>query len=109
MALIEKTKIYFREFNELFFNNKLNNVRLEFSDKMRNSAGIFYPARNQEKFAKIRLNHPMLSIRSDKEIMETLLVRSASFNLSGAENSTNHVIARNDSRLSSTQAREATR
>lgn len=77
MSLENKGLVYFRAFNKLFFDEQLNDVKLEFSNKMKNSAGIFYPPRKQKKFARIRLNQPMLSLRSDEEIMETLLVSSA--------------------------------
>lgn len=65
---------YFNEYDQLFFHGKLAGVKLELSDKMKTSAGIFYKPRNQQNIARIRLNQPMLSTRSDKEILETLLV-----------------------------------
>lgn len=75
-----ETKIdeYFKHFNERFFDKKLLQVKLELSSKMKSSAGIFYPKRKSEKFARIRLNHRLLENRTDKEIMETLLVRNTS-------------------------------
>lgn len=80
-----KVKDKFDEFNKRFFNNKLVDVKLEFSDNMKNSAGIFYPPQKQQNFGRIRLNRPMLSMRSDKERMETLLVRNTSFRLAGSD------------------------
>lgn len=69
-----KLRNYFHKFDELFFYGKLAGVKLELSDKMKTSAGIFYKPRKQQTIARIRLNQPMLSTRSDKEMMETLLV-----------------------------------
>lgn len=76
-----KLKLKFSELNKRFFGNKLNDVKLEFSDRMKNAAGIFYPPRKHQNCCQIRLNRSMLSLRSDKEQMETLLVRSAPFRL----------------------------
>lgn len=70
-----KVQKCFYEFNERFFDSKLIQVKLEFSDRMKNSAGIFYPPGNQDKNCRIRINRPMMLLRSDKEMMETLLVR----------------------------------
>lgn len=79
MNFEKKIQNYFREFSERFFDNKLHNVKLEFSGRMKNSAGIFYPSGKQGSSCKIRLNRPMLLLRSDKEAMETLLVRRNMF------------------------------
>lgn len=81
----EKLKDKFDEFNKRFFKNTLVDVKLEFSDNMKNSAGIFYPPHKQKTFGRIRLNRPMLSLRSDKERMETLLVRNTSFRLASSD------------------------
>lgn len=71
-----KAHRFFRDFNNRFFDRKLEDVNLEFSSKMKNSAGIFYPPKKLEDFSTIRLNLQMLSVRSDKEVMETLAVRN---------------------------------
>lgn len=74
MDLALKIRKYFIEYNKRFFDNKLQNLKIEFSDKMTSSAGIFYPPKKPENCSVIRLNQPMLLLRSDKELMETLLV-----------------------------------
>lgn len=71
-------KNQFEKFNKSFFGEKLHDVKLEFSDNMKKSAGIFYPPNKQRNYSQIRLNRPMLSLRSDKERIETLLVRNTS-------------------------------
>lgn len=86
MNFKSKLKIEFHKFNKRYFDSKLNDVKLEISDKMKNSAGIFYPPQNDQKTCKIRLNGPMLSLRSDKKQMETLLVRSTLFRSSTVDN-----------------------
>jgi len=79
MDLEIKTKKRFIEFNRRFFDNKLAQVVLEFSDKMKVSAGMFYPPSKVSSSSRIRLNRQMLSMRSDKEVIATLLVRNSSF------------------------------
>lgn len=71
-----KAHRFFRDFNKRFFDNKLKEVNLEFSSKMEKSAGIFYPPKKLVDLSTIRLNLQMLSVRSDKEVMETLAVRN---------------------------------
>lgn len=65
---------YFQDFNQRFFGNKLKDVKLEFSSRMKNSAGVFSTKKIPGKSGTIRLNKPLLSSRSDKEVKETLLV-----------------------------------
>lgn len=83
-----ETKIeeFFKYFNKRFFDNKLDRVKMEFSDKMKSSAGIFYPKQKFDEFSRIRLNRRLLELRSDKEIIETLLVRSTSLRSSHVDN-----------------------
>ena len=58
-----------------FFENKLNNVIIELSTKMKSGAGIFYPpSKKHGNQAVIRLNKPLLALRSRKDLIDTLLV-----------------------------------
>jgi len=61
---------YFFLYNQIYFNDKLGFVKLEWSKRMTLCAGIF-SLRNSE--AVIRLSEPLLKFRSIKEIKETLL------------------------------------
>lgn len=78
MDLEIKTKKRFGEFNRRFFHNKLTQVQLEFSDKLKVSAGMFYPPTKKNSSIRIALNRPMLMMRNDEEVNATLLVRNAS-------------------------------
>lgn len=73
--LVKRTSEYFDIFNSAFFEKKLNNVKVEWSDRMKTSAAIYYPDNSQIGFGKLRLNRRILSLRSNKELIETLLVR----------------------------------
>ena len=61
---------YFSIYNQLYFEEKVGCVRLEWSKKMTLCAGVF-SVRNNEPV--IRLSEPLLKFRSIKEIKETLL------------------------------------
>lgn len=61
---------YFSIYNQLFFEDKLGGVRLEWSKKMTLCAGVF-SVKNDE--AVIRLSEPLLKFRTVNEIKETLL------------------------------------
>lgn len=65
----------FNLFNHEYFQNKLDDVKLELSTRMKSGAGIFYP-RSQKRGnrAVIRLNKPLLALRTEKELIDTLLV-----------------------------------
>lgn len=82
MTMEQKTQEYFIKYNKMFFEGKLNDVQLVWSNRMRVSAAIFYP--NKEKpmeKGKICFNRKLLQGRSDKELRETLLVSQRFFNL----------------------------
>lgn len=65
----------FNHYNHVYFENKLENVKLELSTKMKSGAGIFYPrSKMHGNQAVIRLNKPMLALRTRKELIDTLLV-----------------------------------
>lgn len=61
----------FDEYNKRFFEDKLSNVEVLWSNRMKLSAGVYNP-----NLDKIILNLNLLSSRSEKEVKETLLVRS---------------------------------
>lgn len=65
----------FQIYNQMYFENKLNNVIIELSTKMKSGAGIFYPpSKKHGNQAVIRLNKPLLALRSRKDLIDTLLV-----------------------------------
>lgn len=57
-------------YNHSFFNNKLETVILDWSDRMTLCAGICY---YNEGVCTIRLSKPLLKLRSEKELLETLI------------------------------------
>jgi predicted SprT family Zn-dependent metalloprotease len=61
---------YFALYNQLYFEDKLGCVQLEWSKKMTLCAGVFQVRQN---IAVIRLSEPLLKFRSVNEIKETLL------------------------------------
>jgi hypothetical protein len=71
----EQTLTHFIKYNNLFFEGRLDNIKLEWSDRMNVSAAIFYPDKKlPKKLGKICFNRKLLKERSDKELLETLLV-----------------------------------
>lgn len=65
----------FNLFNHEYFQNKLDDVKLELSTRMKSGAGIFYPrSQKHGNRAVIRLNKPLLALRTKKELTDTLLV-----------------------------------
>ena len=65
----------YNQFNHEYFLNKLDDVELEFSTRMKTGAGIFYPRTEKRgNRAIIRLNKPLLALRTRNEIIDTLLV-----------------------------------
>lgn len=67
----ERTAKFFQEYNRIFFERRLQDVKLIFSEKMKTSAGVYYL--NKER---ICLNKKLLATRTEDEVKETLLVRS---------------------------------
>lgn len=66
--------LLFNRFNLRFFEGKLTAVELEWSKRMYQCAGICYQRRvGGFKSCVIRLSEPLLSLRSRKELVETLL------------------------------------
>lgn len=65
----------FNRYNKKYFQNKLDDVKLELSTKMKSGAGIFYPpSKKHGNRAVIRLNKTLLSLRTRKDLIDTLLV-----------------------------------
>lgn len=59
-------------FNDLFFNGKLSSVEVKWSSRMTLCAGLCYY--NIGGYCVIKLSHKLLQYRSNKEVLETLLV-----------------------------------
>lgn len=73
----EQALKHFIEYNEQFFEGKLNKIKLQWSNRMQISAAIFYPCKDHPRESgKICLNQKLLKSRSEKEVLETLLVSS---------------------------------
>lgn len=79
MDLDLQVKTIFSELNKRFFVNKLSDVRLELSSRMKKCAGIYYPPKKSGDLSVIRLNKTMLSERSHSELMQTVAVSGNSF------------------------------
>ncbi|CAO1416150.1 unnamed protein product [Diamesa tonsa] len=64
----------FNNFNHDYFQNKLDDVKLELSTRMKTGAGIFYPrSEKRGNRAVIRLNKPLLALRTRKDLIDSLL------------------------------------
>lgn len=74
-----QVKTIFGELDKRFFVNKLSDVKLEMSSRMKKCAGIYYPPKKSGDLSVIRLNKTMLSERSYIEVMQTLAVSGNSF------------------------------
>ena len=61
---------YFNIYNEIYYENLLGCITLEWSKKMTTCAGVFSVYKN---VPTIRLSEPLLKFRSIKEIKETLM------------------------------------
>ena len=61
---------YFNIYNEIYYENLLGCITLEWSKKMTSCAGVFSVYKN---VPTIRLSEPLLKFRSIDEIKETLL------------------------------------
>lgn len=66
----------FIKFNQLFFENKLNDVLINWNKRMTALGGAFYEA---DGGLEICLSEPILKYRSRKAIIETLLVSITRF------------------------------
>lgn len=65
----------FSAYNEKFFDNKIERVKLEWSTRLKVSAGICYHYREDGfGYTIIRLSVPLLKYHSRKDLVETLLV-----------------------------------
>lgn len=70
----EQTQKRFLKYNDTFFEGKLTKIKLEWSNRMKIAAAIFYPNKHNVELGKICLNRKLLKARSEKEVKETLLV-----------------------------------
>ena len=69
--------ILFEKFNHKFFNGKLSDVKVEWSQKMTSIAGGCYcTGKYSKRKAHIRLSEPLLKFRNRKDIIEILLVKA---------------------------------
>lgn len=64
-----------KKFNEYFFENRLNDVKVYWSKKMITCSGITYM---KDSGIVIRLSEPVLRTEKRKSVVETLLVRTQS-------------------------------
>lgn len=74
--------LLFDLYNKKFFDNKLEGVEVEWSKRLKTSAGICYLYEDETgKTLVIRLSEPLLKFHSRKNLVETLLVSYLSFSL----------------------------